>query len=437
MPNNQEIYFGACDLQMEEFIDLAAFRRCLVLGILFQGDLAIPDIFFYITNYIPEIIKKDKLAHDFMEAAFRNNAIIPIFRSDDHTTFRQSLEEIRREQIQGVHPDADLICEFLETATRGRRLHYRLWPKSAVSVGFKQTLQRSILTDPIGSVSSSFEQFWIRTAELRAAVLSRVKPDDRGGIRRGAIMNAMHFELNKSSNLVQDMRQIWGAVQDQALANDTKKLLKWFTYAYQFNQGRMFNLSPSLASMDSIDVEFSHHLAIKATEDEVGLMWNHEFAIPSESAILTIDPKFVFDVRDSETGERYFEAVDNWQRNPSAETSNVLLDRLEKYVAELNRLYIARGRSIVNWEWHLNAYVPENKIWNKTLLEIAKDGAGELIPHFGLFSLVGPLSAATYEWWPAFARRGLRINNRVKLEVENWTKRIHKESTKTADASFK
>ena len=159
--------------------------------------------------------------------------------------------------------------------------------------------------------------------------------------------------------------------------------------------------------------------------------------IPNEDALLTIDPNYLFDVRDGEAGAAYFEAVDNWQRNPSDETCNVLLDRLRAYVSELNRLYVAKGRSLLNWEWRINARIPEGKIWNKTAFEIAKEAIGELIPHFGLLSLVSPLGAATYEWWPESARRAIGINNRIRMEVETQTKRIQQVQEPTTEATFK
>ncbi|SRR6266436_567084 len=437
MPTTQEVYFSACDRQMEAFIDLAAFRRSMVLSILFQGDLAVTDVFFYITQYIPAVIKSDKTVRNFLSVAIRNGAIIPIFRSEKHTTFRESLDQIRREQIQGIHHDADMICNFLEESIKGKRLHYRLWPKKAVSLGYKQILERTFLTDPTGVTSPLFEQFWTRTKEQRTAVFDRLKPDERGGYRRGDVMNAMHFHVNKSTEQVEDVKTIWANLRDEALVGNIKRLLKWYSYAYQFNQGRMFELSPSLAAMDEIDIEFSRHLAVITKDDEAGHIWNDEFSIPSESALLTVDPGFIFDVRDGATGAAYFEAVENWQRNPGNETAIILLDSLGKYVSELNRLYVAKGRNILNWEWHLKAHIPENKIWNKTALEIAKDGIGEIIPHFGLLSLVGPIGAATYEWWPASSKRHFGINNRVRLEVESQTKRTQSPSTSMTDASFK
>jgi len=250
-------------------------------------------------------------------------------------------------------------------------------------------------------------------------------------------MNAMHSHLNGSNTVVHDVRTIWSAIQSPVLAEDARRLLKWFAYAYQFNQGRMFGLSPSLASLESIDIEFSRLLANLPQNDPSAYVWKDEFKIPSEDALLTIDPNYLFEVRDGEAGAAYFEAVDNWQRNQSDETCNVLLDRLGAYVSELNRLYIAKGRSLLNWEWRINARIPEGKIWNKTAFEIAKEAIGEIIPHFGLLSLVGPLGAATYEWWPEFARKGMGITNRIRMEVETQTKRIQPVQEQTTEATFK
>lgn len=438
MPNEQEIYFSACDLQMEAFIDKTAFCRSLVLSVLFQGDLAIPDIFFYITSYIPDIIRQGGTTHEFLATALHESAIVPIFRNEKHTTFRENLEEIRRQGIQGLGPDADLVCDFLEKATRGRRLHYRLWPQDSLSIGYRTTLERIFNTEPSTIEFETFQTFWTRTKSLREAVMGHVKYDHMGGIRRGDIMNAMHLHLNKSQDRVDDVRTILSDLQDHAITQDAKRLLKWFTYAYQFNQGRMFNLSPSLASMDELDTAFSCHLTtIMMKEDEAGVIWKDEFNIPNEVALLSIDPKFVFEVRNSDTGASYFEAVTNWQKAPTSENSNILLDRLRTYSTELSRLYIAKGRNILNWESYLRAHIPENKIWKKTAFEIAKEGVGELIPHFGLLSLVGPLGAATYEWWPASLSRRVGVDNRLRLEVEPQTQRLRPMSATTIDASFR
>lgn len=437
MPNKLEFYFGASDRQMESFIDGRSFRRSLVLNVLFHGDLVIPDIFFYISNYIHQTIVSDQPLRAFVAEALRCGAIMPAFRGDQHRTFTENLGQIRTQGIQGLHAEADSICEYLEEAVRGKRQHYRLWPSDPLSVGYARTLKAAFLSDPSTNLSPQFEQVWARLKDIRTAVMEGVNADEFGGIRRGDVLNETYFRVSKKRARINDVRDIWGAAQDKTLASDIMTFLKWCNYVYQYNQGRMFGLSPSLASMDSVDIDFSRHLTALDEEAEAGTLWTDEFAIPSEDALLTIDPKYIFEVRDSETGASYFDAVDRWQREPSENSSNILLDCLQKYTSELNRLYIAKGRSVLNWEWFIKANVPEDKIWNKTTIEVFKEGIGELIPHFGLFSLVGPLGAATYEWWPVSIIKQVGINSRIRIEVETRARRLQAGAYKKIDASFK
>jgi hypothetical protein len=44
------VYFGAADRQMEYFLDAESFYDSLVSGLLFQGNIIIPDI-FYLTYF--------------------------------------------------------------------------------------------------------------------------------------------------------------------------------------------------------------------------------------------------------------------------------------------------------------------------------------------------------------------------------------------------
>jgi hypothetical protein len=436
LPGRREYYFGASDLQMEAFADRSSFKRSVLLHVLFHGDLVIPDVFLYISNHLHDVIGCGDPIGDFIAEGIRNGAVLPAFRSETNATFTDNLAEIRAQGIQGLHPGADKIRDFLEAAIRGKRLQFRTWPKQPLSVGYLQTLERVFLSDPATSISANFEKVWTRSKALRHAVLGDTSRDGLGGVRRGDLMNATHLHVNKANDAVDDIRTIWKSLQDEALVTDVKKFLKWSNYAYQYNQGRMFGLAPSLASMDDLDVEFSNHLAASVAEDENGSLWNDHFVIPSEEALLTVGPSYLFDVRDGARGTDYFEAVEAWQRQPSAESSNVLLDRLDAYSHELNRLYIAKGRNVLNWEWHIKAHIPDDKIWNRTGIALARDAIGHFIPHFGLLSLVGPLGAATYEWWPAAVAKQLGIRNRVRLELDSKVRRLQPASDQMTDASF-
>ena len=48
------VYFGAADRQMEYFLDAESFYDSLVSGLLFQGNIVLPDIFFYISEHIAD-----------------------------------------------------------------------------------------------------------------------------------------------------------------------------------------------------------------------------------------------------------------------------------------------------------------------------------------------------------------------------------------------
>jgi hypothetical protein len=431
----QEYYFAASDLQMEAFVSRSSFVRAVLLHVLFHGDLVVPDVLLYISNHLYDVIGSGEPISRFIATGIRNGAILPAFRNGTNTTFTDNLAEIRAQGIQGLHPGADKIRDFFEAAIRGKRLNFRTWPKEPLSVGYLRTLERVLLSEPTTS-TAAFEEMWTRSRALRQEVLGNTRRDDMGGIRRGDLMNATHLHVNKATDAVDDIRMIWNDLRDSALVDDVKKFLKWCNYAYQYNQGKMFNLGPSLTSMDDLDVEFSNHLTACAAKDETGSLWQDHFVIPSEEALLTVDPSYLFDVRDGVTGTDYFEAVEAWQRKPSDDSVNIFLDRLGAYSREINRLYIAKGRNVLNWEWHIKAHIPEDKIWNRTGVALARDTIGGLIPHFGLLSLVGPLGAATYEWLPAAVARQLGIHNRVRIEVNPNVKRLRPESDQMTDASF-
>jgi hypothetical protein len=436
LSNTREYFFGASDLQMEAFGDISLFKRSL-LQVLFHGELIIPDVFLYISNHLHHIVVSNDPIRSFLEESLRCGAIMPAFRSNEKNNFRDNLNEIRDLQIQGLHPAAGDICGFLEAAVRGRLQHYRTWPNEPISVGYLQTLERVFLSDPVTAKSAAFEKTWTRIGTMRRTILENVARDDLGGVRRGDLMNAMHLYVNNEKQVVNDVRTIWKDLQDQDAISDVKKFVKWFNYAYQYNQGRMFRVGPALGAMDEIDVEFSGHLCASSTEEQDGILWSDTFVIPSEEALLTVDPKFLFEIRNGQTGADYFKAVETWQREPSEESSNILLDRLRAYTAEICRLYIVKGRNLLNWEWHIKAHVPEDKIWNRAGLALARDVVGGLIPHFGLLSLIGPLGAATYAWWPASLARPLGIDNRIRLEIDAVTKRSQRTSDQLTDASFK
>jgi hypothetical protein len=101
-------------------------------------------------------------------------------------------------------------------------------------------------------------------------------------------------------------------------------------------------------------------------------------------------------------------------------------EALNEYTAAIHAVYLARGKSLFNWSWHLKAHIPCGKTrWGKVgrnaLSTMASEAASEIIPHIGIASIVGQVAAATYETLPASMREKIGppigIGTRSRLEV--------------------
>lgn len=445
MSGKPEVYFGACDRQMEIFMDADSFRESLVYGLLFHGDLVVPDIFFYISTHLKEFILNDRLASNFIVTSTRHGAIIPAFRTDGTNSFRQNLDEIVRSNIQGVHPESADIARILDAGLAGKRLYSRSWPKEPVSTGYRRTLERVLMSQDILEEFPGMEKIWNITKGAREYVMGAIHYDDLGGIRRGDIYNLVHAHFNGTKTSVHDVTQIWADIPDLAKIEQAKRLIKWINYCYYYNQGLMIGLNPGFSALDGIDIHFARHLVrLSDGKQEVNPI-TQEFRLPSAAALLTVDPPYLFEVRDSQLGEDYFSGLATWRQNPTEDTSRALLDALNRYISAINRVYLVRGKNIFNWLWHLKAHVPPAQSrWGKTGVEalkaMASDALSEAIPHIGLTSIVGQVAATTYETMPATLRDKIGppmgISASYRVDFEPTSKRVRSLDGEVSDASF-
>ena len=192
------VYFGACDRQMETFLDCYTFRQSIVHSVLFQGDLVIPDIYLYISNLLAELIDSERYDSRFFNACIRNGAVIPAFRRDTNGSFVDNLKDIQEEGIQGIHIKAVHIANKLDKVAYGKRLYSILWPPQQFSVGYKTTIERVLLANCIPSGATRLDQFWEKTREFRAVVVGETIQDPIGGFRRGDIFPSA-LPLSKTS----------------------------------------------------------------------------------------------------------------------------------------------------------------------------------------------------------------------------------------------
>ena len=259
------------------------------------------------------------------------------------------------------------------------------------------------------------------------------------------IYNVIYTHFNNTKIPVEDVRQIWTDLTDHEVAQQAKRLIKWVNYCYYYNQGRMIGLNPGFSALEDVDVLFARHLAQLADGTQAVAPVCDEFRLPSATALLTIDPTFLFEVRDSQVGENYFSSLAAWRLMPTEDASHVLLESLRRYVAAINRVYFARGKSIFNWGWHLKAHVPPAKSrWGKlgqeSLAAMSMEALGEVIPHIGLASIVGQFAATTYEWMPASMRDKIGppmgMPTKARLEFDSKSERLKVLDSTASEAFF-
>ncbi len=429
--NKPQNYFGSCDRQMEAYWTQDSFVHSLVFSILFHGDVVVPDIHFWTSGYLRDLLLKDPQASVFLSKCLRNGALVPAFRTDQGSDFRGNLEEIRAAGIAGIQRDADAVCEILEQSSRGKRIHTIVWPNTPFSVGYRRVLERVFLGDIEGS-SPTFSHLWERTQNLRDALFDAIKPDDLGGFRKTDVHRFLLTFLRGSRDSFDDIREIWQGLTNEDDYLVAHKFSKWFNYCYYYNQASCFKLNRSLNTLDDLDCEFVQYLAqIRMIGSDESSEVVQSFRFPSATKLLTVDPKYLFEIRDSEIGSEYFEKLTSWQDEPTQHTSSHLLDCLEHYTASITSAYLEHGRSFFNWEWHINAKVPTGPAkWaaatrrrpgREIAFGLAKEIVGVFVPGLGLTSLVGKMAAASYEALPAAHRYrfapAFGIGERIELKI--------------------
>jgi hypothetical protein len=438
MENRLEVFFGACDHEMEHFMSVNEFKQGLIREILLHGDVVIPDNALYTSNYLETLATpaSSRFAQ-FVGACIRRGAFVPAFRSESGGSFERNLIHIREQGIQGVGENADRMCSFFEGAAKGERLYYRIWPSKPFSVGFKSLIE-AMMNDSFITPDSSFRmsRFWDKTKTLREYVLGSIEVDNLGGLRRGTVHNAILKWYSGKATPVGGIEDILREVKMDEIA-DARRILKWVTYCYQYNQGRMLDTSPGLLSLDSMDHEFVRRIAYLSGNFSNKVI-TETFRFPSIDAILTVNPEIIFNIRNRGAGNEYFESVQRWQNGPSATAACAVLDTLRVYSREITQAYLEDGRNVINWEWYLKAMLPEGRIREigTFLIDVTKEVAS--IPGLGLTSYAAKGASAVYGWLNAHdrTREPVKIGERVQVEIRPDEQSVRDEIRITEDVVF-
>jgi hypothetical protein len=312
LPN---VYFGAADRQMEYFLDAESFYDSLVSSLLFQGNIVIPDIFFYISEHIADLVTRKSSNYfgtgenepsDFFIAGLQEGIVIPSFRNKGTESFRENYRSIVEEGIQGLLPEAESIATSLENAAeRSSRFDPSYWPEEYLSEGFEERTKEVLLTESATDQSPVLDRIWDNTREMREVCIPEaieVSNEQGRGLRRGTLYNSIARFLGLEDTTIDDIRDIVVRIEDPARRESVRYLLKWINYCYQVNQGEMFGLSPSLAKLDHVDIPFSEKFypsrpVSSTTGDDHVEVLRTTLKLPFVKQLFTVPPEELLDLR--------------------------------------------------------------------------------------------------------------------------------------------
>ncbi len=361
---NQPIYFSTADLQLESLLDDLDFDRSLLLNILFQPKILIPDIFFFISTGIRNHLTRNE-SLSLLELGLQKGLIIPAFRDINAQDFTSILSVVNG---SGNNENAILGIRF-DSSDTALRLDANVtipeilpWPNYNIGKGYQEIIVKYLSQDemptmPTGSEYGQFyKYYWEETKKWRQdCVFDAIKETERiagEGLRRGLLIT----EIGRSLGIVKGDQKL-NSVSDlliNKVSDKHRDLLqyycRWLTDCYQFNQAKAFNCKPYFPEFHPISGIMASQFIDSATTDPVDNsqfeILNVELKMPSISTLKKVKPSEIIAIRD-EFGADYRKAVLDWQINGSGKEEN-LRNCIVSYCNSISRETKKRHQILLN-----------------------------------------------------------------------------------------
>lgn len=300
--------FSVADRQMEGILGQQQFDRSLVMGVLFQSYILVPDIFFFISSLLRSHFNEHPTS--LFEKALQSGIILPSFRNPGCFSFEDALDVIVEQNIRGLLPDARQIAvrldQGIEKASKFRHLH---WPADRLVAGRYMTLVRTCLTaeePPWTGDDGEFDvlqNVWQKGAMWRESCLEQAISESGGGLMRGKYMECIGRTLGLDGP-VDDIRDLFRAAENAGCSRSELDALKGICqimcYAYVYNQAIE---QGSYADFPHYDAFVKAVLASEHNVYPVGKspnLWptvQQMVEIPTINSLLSSDASALVDVR--------------------------------------------------------------------------------------------------------------------------------------------
>jgi hypothetical protein len=329
------VYFSVADRQLEPFLDAHAFERSLVLDVLFQPGILIPDIFCYISRGLERHVLKSG-RQSLFEACLAKNLVIPAFRARVRS-FQEALAVIRGEgdparAIQGVLGSANAVADRLQFAADvNPDFSPAYWPEHDIGGKFEQVVERYLsraeppeIESGSGIDQEELKKLWKMTEAWRIDCIHEARDRTREiasvGLRRGEIMNAVGRQLGlPEDHMVDDICELLGLAKSAKESQALQFFWRWVGECYHYNHAKEFGAILSFPSYDPLGGLIANSvlpvgMPLSITPPVPTL--REIVKIPPLSILLKISPSEIIQVR-QDLGPGYLTAVKTWCREPS------------------------------------------------------------------------------------------------------------------------
>ena len=341
---NQDVYLGILDRQMEGYFSFQDWERHLLEGLLFERRLVVPDTFFFISGYLESHVDNAERRgqRPLFEAAVSRGLIVPAFRRQD-SSFADILAVVRKQKIVGIRPQADTMAVRLDNAlnrsSASPPAHLPITDFGSLATrvlapdAFDESLSRLIPPGDIGgsrpllTVEELWERSkpWRQTALERAIIRSASRGDGSPDLRRGDWMSEagwmMGWPAKTEVHDVQDAVKCLPDSRDRAAAFH---FFRWMSECYQACGAMKMNLLPGFPGCDPRSAVVANSLIPSDSfASEVYVELPIEVEIPPTHVLLQLASDSLLDAR-LDVGEEYLTALDLWRNQPSDSTRNSL-----------------------------------------------------------------------------------------------------------------
>lgn len=423
-PSIPSIYFGLSDLQMTPFIKSSQrFRTSLVEGMLFHGNLVIPDAFWFMSEHLCDEVRRGE--RSLVLAGLMNGWIRPHFREHVGGSFKAGLTVIKEMEIVGLLPSADALADILDhAAQKGERYRYAHWPLRSIGRSFLSEIKRTFDSSEPPMEGEEAERAWHDTEVLRKqCVCEAVCRTKSGSLRRGELFDVVgrrYVGWDREEKVLNagELLEFCGSGRKKSVL---KTYIHWVNQCYQRNQARLFRKS-WICSLGEGAQQISAFAQTRCvdTPDFVDVI-ECECALPPFRLMAAADPQRTLSLRNTDEAKKYFQALADWRKPKSnGDAGHTVLVTLHEYCRKIESEYadILKNRiqDVVRMVLPTRP-TGEKKVW----LRIAWNGIGQ-IPKLGMCIYVGKSAwdlFSTYSPEKAeIAKRGLLMIRERTLRIE-------------------